>query len=198
MLKQMDGIRAGRCFDAQSDSIQPGGPTQVFPCWHKWYQFLSFGDGERAPLGSMYTTIPSHNVKQIQNLGHEQDSYMCLGVYDRGSKDELDWNDKESRKQTSTSSEPEPTTLESSSKVAPPAPLSEWSGEDIVTTRCDNVDGVIEWVFVPYIVEEDDEDETSNNITKSNITTDAKTESDQEEDKDSTRKDEKKSGADEL
>ena len=44
MLKQMDGMRAGRCFDGQADSLQPGGETQVFPCWgEKWFQFVAFG-----------------------------------------------------------------------------------------------------------------------------------------------------------
>jgi hypothetical protein len=38
MLKQMDGIRAGRCYDGHADSLQPGGPVQVFPCVHQWYQ----------------------------------------------------------------------------------------------------------------------------------------------------------------
>jgi hypothetical protein len=44
----------------------------------------------------MFITIPSHVVRQIQVLGHEQTAYMCFGVKGRGDKDETDWDeDKE-------------------------------------------------------------------------------------------------------
>jgi hypothetical protein len=33
-------------------------------------------------------------------------------------------------------------------------PLRDWEGEQLVATRCSNVGGIIEWLFVPYIVEE--------------------------------------------
>ena len=144
MLKQIDGIRAGRCFDGQQDSLQPGGEIQVYPCVQQWFQFVSFGDGEHAPIGSLYSTIPSHIVQQIQNLGHAQSPYMCFGVRGRGTQDEVNWGDDADEVENGDASEDATMLL----------PLSNWKGEQIVTTQCSNKGAVIEWVFVPYIVEE--------------------------------------------
>lgn len=145
MLKQIDGLRAGRCFDGQQDSLQPGGEIQVYPCVQQWFQFVSFGDGEHAPTGSLYSIIPSHIVKQIQTLGHAQSPYMCFGVRGRGNQDEVVWADGTDENGEAQSDTSEDATI---------LPLSNWQGEQIVTTQCSNKDAVIEWVFVPYIVEE--------------------------------------------
>jgi hypothetical protein len=153
MLQQMDGMRAGRCFDGGATSFQPGGPTQVYPCIREWFQFVSFGDGQVAPKGSLYSTIPSHIVKQIRTLGHEQIPYMCLGVYERGNEDELDWDDTDYHAVMK-----ERGTKRADSTLAMGEdwePLSEWKEASIVTTQCTNAGAVIEWVFVPYISEED-------------------------------------------
>lgn len=157
----MDGIRAGRCYDGHPESLQPGGPIQVYPCVQQWYQFVSFGEGENAPVGSMYSTIPSHVVRQIHNLGHDQHPFMCFGVFQRGDSDEVDWNDKEymtrKRKQKSLQrSSPKPKSFNAGTL----APLSEWEGERLMLTQCTNMKGVIEWVFVPYILELEDDDDT--------------------------------------
>jgi len=155
MLKQMDGLRAGRCYDGQSDTLQPGGPTQVYPCIHQWYQFVSFGDGEHAPLGSLYSTIPSHIVKQIRNLGHEQSPHMCFGVYGRSGNDEPDW-DEEVEQQLSKETKTEIANVQTNDDEIEEElpPLSDFKGEDIVTTQCRNTGAIIEWVFVPFIVED--------------------------------------------
>ena len=149
-LKQMDGQRSGRCFDAESGKSQPGGRTQVFPCSDKWYQFVSFGDGIHAPVGSMFTKIPSHIVKQIINLGHDQIQFMCLGVFGRGAQDEDDWD--------AAIDEPLLNSTQQQSfgaiTAGEYAPLAEWLEQEIITTRCTNIGGVIEWQFVPFIVED--------------------------------------------
>jgi hypothetical protein len=161
----MDGMRAGRCFDGGSMDFEPGGPTQVYPCVREWYQFVSFGDGRVAPKGSLYSTIPSHIVKQIRNLGHEQIPYMCLGVYDRGEQDELDWDDKnyESIKQERAAAK---LANDTSAMEKEWEPLSDWKDAAIVTTQCTNAGAVIKWVFVPFITEEEA-------ITVENVLTDA-------------------------
>jgi hypothetical protein len=159
MLKQIDGLRAGRCFDGQQLSLQPGGDIQVYPCVQQWFQFVSFGDGEHAPIGSLYSIIPSHIVQQIQNLGHDQSPYMCFGVRGRGSQDEIDWAD-ESTHDDQQSDEKEDATI---------LPLSNWKGEQLITTQCSNKNAVIEWVFVPYIVEESsDETDAEKGVTDAN------------------------------
>ena len=164
MLQQLDGLRAGRCFDGGSNTFQPGGETQVYPCMREWYQFVSFGDGKFAPVGSMYSTIPFHIVKQIHALGHVHIPFMCLGVYERGDKDEMNWEDeayeKSNRNSTSFNSTPFLSYQAEPSKEL--EPLASYKGAEIVTTQCDNVGAVVEWVFVPFI-EDDAGDVTSHN-----------------------------------
>lgn len=162
MLKQMDGIRAGRCYDGHPGSLQPGGPVQVYPCVHQWYQFVSFGDGEHAPLGSIYSTIPSHVVKQISNLGHAQIPFMCFGVYGRSEEDELDWDDKNYKNGEANSYKDVTHKADEEEDVSP---LAEWIDEEIVTTQCTNAKAVVDWVFVPYVVEEEDGDEGEEDST---------------------------------
>ena len=152
MLKQMDGPRTGRCFDGDSGELQPVGETQVFPCTKRWYQFLSFGDGRFAPNGSMFITIPSHIVSQIRNLGHKMTPYLCLGVYGRGNRDELDWEDDD------YDPELENDDISDNDDDEEWAPLSEWLEQEIVTTQCTNKGAVIEWLFVPFITEDNEDD----------------------------------------
>ena len=164
MLQQMDGVRAGRCYDGGSTTLQPGGETQIYPCMREWYQFVSFGDGHFAPVGAMYSTVPFHIVKQIHALGHDHIPYMCLGVLERGDKDEMDWEDEAYEKSilnlTSHTSKPHIRHQEEPSEEF--EPLSSFNGVGVVTTQCNNIGAVIEWVFVPFIHDDDEEkDETS-------------------------------------
>jgi hypothetical protein len=157
MLKQMDGLRAGRCFDSDSEGTQPGGETQVFPCIHRWYQFLSFGDGTFTPEGSMFTTVPSHIVRQIKNLGHEQHKYMCLGVLGRGEHDEVDWEEDDADNTIVSNIEEGDTTMDGDEEEDDDdelEDLAEWVNEEVVTTQCSNTGAIIEWLFIPFI--EDD------------------------------------------
>jgi hypothetical protein len=160
MLQQMDGMRKGRCFDGGPSSFQPGGVTQVYPCVREWFQFVSVGDGRVAPKGSLYSTIPSHIVRQIHNLGHEQIPYMCLGVLERGNEDEPNWNDEDY-----TKIKQERAAIKADPNHVPDQdwePLSYWNEAKIVTTQCTNLGAVIEWVFIPFI---DEETETDIEIT---------------------------------
>jgi hypothetical protein len=157
MLKQMDGLRAGRCFDSDSEGTQPGGPTQVYPCIHRWYQFLSFGDGTFTPKGSMYTTVPSHIVRQIKNLGHEQNKHMCLGVLGRGYHDEVDWEEDDGDNTIVGKIEEGDTRMDGKDEEDDDdddeelEDWAEWVNEDIVTTQCSNTGAIIEWLFIPFI-----------------------------------------------
>jgi hypothetical protein len=150
MLQQVDGIRAGRCMDGGSTNFQPGRETQVYPCMREWYQFVSFGDGRIAPSGTLYGTIPSHLVKQIHAKGHTQIPYMCLGVFERGDQDELDWDDEEDEKPLLNE-----TALMRNTSAADWISLSAFKESSIVMTQCTNLGALIEWVFVPFIKEED-------------------------------------------
>lgn len=153
MFSQMDGAREGRCIDTDSGSNQPGGEAHVFPCVKRWYQFLSFGDGNLAPANSLFVSMPSHVVRQIHNLGHEHIAQMCLGVYQRGTKDETDWEEKDESSDPTTASEAERALIDEEDLDWPP--LSQWLNEQVITTQCTNEGAVIEWLFVPFIVEDE-------------------------------------------
>lgn len=151
MFTQMDGLRTGRCMDGESDRTQPGGEVQVFPCRKRWHQTFSFGNGELAPLGSIHMNVPLHVQNRIKSKGKDQEPHMCLGVLGRGDKDEVDWD----AEVTTNMDEDE---ISISSKDGARAPLSEWEGEQVVTTRCSNTEGIIEWIFVPFIHEDEVEE----------------------------------------
>jgi hypothetical protein len=160
MLKQVDGNRAGRCADVDSKTNQPGGPGHVFPCVYRWYQFIAFGDGRAAPKNSLFTTIPSHIVNQIRNIGHEQGQYMCFGVKGRGDDYEEKWAEDEDDDEAETKMERRLGEQSTNAKA-----LSEWIHRPIITTKCSNKDAVIDWLFVPFIYEEESlnpEDERDN------------------------------------
>lgn len=150
MITQADGIRAGRCLDADS-GIQPspGGTAQVYPCAKRWHQFFSFGNGEVTPRNAIYSTIPRFIVHGLKQNGHpEQEQYLCLGVRGRGHKDEGAWV--------------EDTQMEEGEHLVPDnldreeglLQLHKWNGMQLVSTQCSNKGAIIEWIYVPFIVED--------------------------------------------
>lgn len=178
-LTQMDGVRQGRCLDAESERVQPtGGSISVYPCRGRWHQFVSFGNGEHAPLNTMHINIPRHVRTRIDELGRgTQDPYLCLGVPNRGmypdddqewiedltsDSDDADEYDIEDKETTATLT-PTPT------KILPKKDYgyaqdgktlkswSEWEDVQLVTRKCTHTDAVLEWLFVPFIVEGDGE-----------------------------------------
>lgn len=179
MIRMMDGLRAGRCLDGESLDAQPGGPVHVFPCTKRWNQFLSFGNGKDSPKMSIHSNVPLHIRKRIAETGREQEPYMCLGVSGRGKLDEEDWLGVRKSDEDEQSSDDEDKELmeeidhdnfslegddegENGSKLEDGfPPLSQWEGKQLIATRCSNVGAVIEWVVVPFIVEDF---ESSNNI----------------------------------
>lgn len=75
---------------------------------------------------------------------------MCLGIAGRGNADEVDWDGENNSQRASR--------VESIGNDGW-GNLSEWNGNGILSTQCTNAGAVIEWLFVPFIVEEDiDED----------------------------------------
>lgn len=160
-LTQVDGIRHGRCLDAHSSGIEPGGKARVFPCVKRWPQYVSFGNGDLAPKGSMHINVPEHIVRRIRASRPDdppQESFLCLGVLWRGDKDEehlvrldeeetddVDGDIQEEEIEYTPDDYDEHGTLK----------LDHYKGDDIVATQCSNVDAVIEWVFVPFIEEDE-------------------------------------------
>lgn len=161
-FKQMDGVRAGRCMDAESERLQPGGEIQVFPCVGRWHQIFSFGNGNPAKKASIHTNVPLHVRNTIKSKERHQPIYMCIGVLGRGDKDEDDWEEdswSEEEEEDSNEEETAKFTVHqrklSDSTNLELTPLSEWNGKQLITTRCDNLDAVIEWVYIPFVHKDD-------------------------------------------
>jgi len=154
MLQQLNCIRSGRrWYGGPYTALIPGGPPQVYPCVREYFPFVAFGDDRLVPSGALYTTIPSHVVKQIirSQDGKEQIPYMCLGVFGRGKKDEFERDEERGEYVPRQGSD---LTLTSKEEKTSLPPLFDYMGKPIVTTQCNNDGAVIEWVVVPFIDEE--------------------------------------------
>ena len=164
VLTQMDGIREGRCLDAHSNNIEPGGAARVFPCVKRWPQFFSFGDGGLAPKGSMHTNVPQHIVNRIRESRPNdppQEYFLCLGVLNRGDNDEDHLFDLVPAKEEVGGTEVNGEIVKEYDDEEFDADgflkLDHFQDEEIVATRCSNIGAVVEWLFVPFIVEDEEE-----------------------------------------
>jgi hypothetical protein len=158
MITQLDGIRAGRCLDAESGLQEiPGGVTQVYPCAKRWHQFFSFGNGAGdIPKNAIHTSIPRHAVHRLRNLGHvDMEYYLCLGVRGRGEKDEKDWISEDEDEMLL------PADVKNKS-------LHQWRDMQVVGTACSNGGAVLEWIYVPFIVEDTNSTNTTTTEEKAN------------------------------
>lgn len=167
MLTQMDGIREGRCLDGHSSDIEPGGKVRVFPCVKRWPQFFSFGNGTLAPKGSMHMNVPQHIVDRIRTSRPDeppQESYLCLGILGRGDKDEDHLYEVSDTEASSGDGDEDQEIVKEYDEEEFGSDgflkLDHFQGEEIVATRCSNVGAVIEWLFVPFIVESEAQEET--------------------------------------
>lgn len=151
MLKQVDGLRAGRCTDGDFGNDTPGGKAHVFPCIQRWHQFFSVGNGTLAPSGSLHVTIPSHIVRTIEKGDKKQEAHLCVGVCGRGGTED-DWPDEVCGKTQEEKDDmmPVSTRYPDGSLV----PLKKWKSKHLVTTRCSNTDSVVEFLYVPFIVDD--------------------------------------------
>lgn len=163
-LTQMDGIREGRCLDAHSNDIEPGGAARVFPCVKRWPQFFSFGDGGLAPKGSMHTNVPQHIVDRIRESRPNeppQENFLCLGVLNRGNKDEDHLFDLVPAKEDEDGQGAEGEIIKEydDEEFGPDGflKLDHFQDEEIVATQCSNIGAVVEWLFVPFIVEDEED-----------------------------------------
>lgn len=155
MLKIGDGPRAGRCADTESAVTKPGGLLNIFPCYTRWHQLFSFGNGDIAPRGAIHTSLPSQVTRKLKPHEKAQNEHLCFGVIGRGDADESQWleeEDSEDEELWPWEHEDVPVYENGRKK------LGLWKGQQIQTTPCSNVGGALEWYFVPFIVEEYNED----------------------------------------
>jgi hypothetical protein len=86
---------------------------------------------------------------------------MCVGVLERGDGDEKEWSEDVTKHGAKVKRLDGPGMKSNSTQLAP---LSDWNGEQLVTTKCSNNGAVIEWIYVPFIVE-DQLEEKEDNVT---------------------------------
>lgn len=187
MLKIGDGARAGRCLDVDSERTQPGGLMHIYPCVTKWHQLFSFGNGTIAPRGAIHASLPLHIVRQLENKKKNVTAQLCLGVKGRGDADESSWDEdkgknEEEEKEDNQDAEVGPHPWEQPDAELYPngrKSLQLWSGQQIQTTPCSNSGAVIEWYYVPFIIEDygdeegmkSDEDASSSEKSSGNFET---------------------------
>lgn len=182
LLKLGDGARAGRCLDVESERTLPGGRLNVFPCSTKWHQVFAFGNGTLAPRGGIHATVPPHIVKQHEHKKEPVSPHLCFGVQGRGDANETLWEKPTEKKEETDAEEEELDPWE-----VPDAPVGQngrkllhlWNGQQMRTTPCSNEGAVIEFFFVPFIVEEAEEENSA--VDASSSSTEAEmTETDEE------------------
>merc|ERR1712238_485286 len=145
-----DGPRHGRCLDVDSETYEPGGALNVFPCVTKWNQLLSFGNGALAPRGAIHASLLLSIARGLKKKKKEVHQHLCLGVSGRGDMEET-WIEftKEEMEQQDPWEYDDVERYPNGRKS-----LQLWSGEHLQTTPCSNEGAVIEWYYVPFIVEE--------------------------------------------
>jgi hypothetical protein len=127
----------------------------VFPCTKRWSQYISFGNGDDVPAGSIHTIVPLYTQMRINETGREQEPHMCLGVAKRGEKDEEDWFDaREDFFESYEDLDEDLKELEEESDGGYPS-LLYWLGRQLIMTRCSNEGAVVKWTLVPFIIEEE-------------------------------------------
>lgn len=155
MIKQYGGRRDGRCLDIPGEHVELSGLIQVYPCMNKWNQMFGFSlHGKR---GSIHLTLPSHLLSTKERTRFIQERNICLGASGRGDTIYEAWREDQNRlKLNATDFAPEEEHLmkfrdDSSTYL----PLSFWENKFLVTVPCSDEKAVLDFIFVPFIEEEE-------------------------------------------
>ena len=155
-IKLADGPRSLRCLDVDSERAAPGGPLNVYPCYTRWHQMFSFGNGTVAPRGAVHVSLQAHVARELKKKkeGEEVHRHLCLGVEGRGNMEEpwIEYEEEEMEELDPWEKDDVDVYLNGRKS------LQLWSGQQLQTTPCSNEGGVIEWFYIPFIVEEFDDD----------------------------------------
>lgn len=162
MIKQLGGKRNGRCLDIFGERVEPGGELEVYPCIKQWNQMFGFGDGIISRNATIFAKVPDHIVNALKYKGKSQEPNLCFGVVGRSSKEYLPWKEDEDKEQFNT--------VDFLPKEAKTISLNKdrlkslrlWKFKQLVTVPCGDKDAVVDFLFVPFI--EEDEDTSEANI----------------------------------
>jgi hypothetical protein len=121
-------------------------------------------EGSTTGTGSIHSSIPRNVLNTILYKGNkEQAPHLCFGASRRGGKEYGSWEEDKDRADLNANdfvpmmSEMEPYLNEG--KVPP---LDLWKDKIVVTVPCSDIDAVVEFVFVPFIQEEEVKDDAEN------------------------------------
>jgi hypothetical protein len=154
LIKILGSRRAGYCIDIQGERLEPGGQMQVFPCMNKWHQMFGFGDEEVAPIGSIHSSIPKNVLNTILHKGKDQAAQLCFGASGRGGNKYDSWSEDDDTVNLDTDDfVPKKSELDPYFDKDEVPPLSLWQDKFLVTVPCADTSAVIEFVFVPFVVE---------------------------------------------
>ena len=132
---------------------------QVFPCMNKWHQMFGFGnEGSGSGSGSIHSSIPRNVLNTILHKGKEQAPRLCFGVSRRGGTEYVSWEEDKDRADLNANDfVPMMSELEPYLKEGKVPPLDLWKDKFLVTVPCSDMDAVVEFVFVPFVEEEEEE-----------------------------------------
>lgn len=172
-LKQMDGLRAGRCLDVdngEADMLKPGGKVLVYPCVSRWNQYPSFGQGELE--GALHVNVPSRVLRSIERTGKTLHKHLCLGVrgrsWEEGVAKEDQWGNEGSTHESEEEEQEYYPILEDDELYDEGiVPLSKYIGQRIYAEECSFKSDVIKWIAVPFIIE-DTEENNNSTVVKNN------------------------------
>lgn len=160
MIKQLGGPHNKRCIDIVGERVEPGGQLQVFPCMSQWHQMFGFGGGEIARNSTIFGSVPKHIINALRYKAKDQPPYLCFGVIGRGNKEYTPWNEDEKREHLNTVDFVSKKAKKMRQKTeGQQLPLRLWKNKQLVTVPCTDESAVIDFLFVPFIVENDDSEE---------------------------------------
>ena len=169
MIKQLGGSRDGRCIDIEGERVEPGGNLQVFPCFNKWHQMFTFGDGVHARNATILASVPSHIINTLKYKGKDQHPHICVGVIGRSQTEYSPWKEDENKERLDSvdflpkkvKPKKGETNVDTMAKEGSKLKsLRLWKFKQLVTIPCSDEDAIIDFVFVPFIVEEDDKEDS--------------------------------------
>ncbi len=159
MIKQLGGPRRGRCIDVEGERVEPGGQLQVYPCMNQWHQMFGFGNGEVARNSTIFGSVPRHIIHALSYKGKDQPPYLCFGVVGRGKTEYSPWKEDKNRQHFDTVdfvSNQAKKIRQRGGELHLPVRL--WKNKQLVTVPCTDDSAVIDFLFVPFIVENFRED----------------------------------------
>lgn len=155
MIKQIGGACDGRCIYIDGGRVEPGGYLTVFPCLNQWSQMFSFGDGIITRTNAtIFGSVPMHFINALKYEGIVQPPHLCFGVTGRGKHEYTPWKEDRNKDQLTSIDFIPHEAMNEVNNGDRLLPLRLWKHKQLVTIPCSNEDAIVDFVTMPFIVEE--------------------------------------------